>query len=290
MAEWSEDSAWKAGLSAALLGAMHVRPGAKKPFVTRHGTSLEGAKKILSDRSLLLPSLATQRRESATLDSETFLTKRPELLPERRLTFTSDARTAIMPELEERLLVHPSEDSALESLALKDYLASLAMNDREARRRGIGKLVPLGGEQAARMALPVDQGRGWYTETKVYDRIPVFDTVLLVDRDSTSASRARNNYETRQRMRAMGIDPGNPPLSARRKTQTELIREARELGLTVIPYGASEEVKTAEDAMDASGMLHEDAKGGEAADDLGDFISELPPDDDLGDFIFESKL
>lgn len=36
--------------------------------------------------------------------------------------------------------------------------------------------------------------------------------------------------------------------------------------------------------------FREDAKGGESADDLGDFISELPPDDDLGDFIFENKL
>lgn len=36
--------------------------------------------------------------------------------------------------------------------------------------------------------------------------------------------------------------------------------------------------------------LHEDAKGGESADDLGEFISELPPDDDLGEFIFENRL
>ena len=36
--------------------------------------------------------------------------------------------------------------------------------------------------------------------------------------------------------------------------------------------------------------FREDAKGGKAADDLGDFISELPPDDDLGDFISENKL
>lgn len=287
MSGWN-DSAWKAGLTAALLGAMHVRPGAKKQFVTQHGTSVEGARKILADRSLLMPSLATQRRDSATLNAVTFLTKQPELLPARRLTFTSDARTAIMPELRERLLVHPSEESALESLALKDYLSSLAMGDKEARRRGIGALVPPGGEQAARMALPIDPGRGWYTETKVYDRIPIRDTVLLVDRDSTSASRARNNYEARQRLRALGVDPGNPPpLSARRKAQTELIQEARKAGLTVIPFGKSEQVKTAIDALDASGMSHEDAKGGETDDDLEGFMSELPPDDDLGGFMSE---
>ncbi len=55
----------------------------------------------------------------------------------------------------------------------------------------------------------------------------------------------------------------------------------------MIPYGESEQVKTAADALDASGMSHEDAKGGETDDDLEGFMSELPPDDDLEGFMSE---
>lgn len=59
-------------------------------------------------------------------------------------------------------------------------------------------------------------------------------------------------------------------------------------GIPVDTYGnVSEEAVLSHEMGD---RFREDAKGGEAADDLGDFISELPPDDDLGDFIFESKL
>lgn len=156
-------------------------------------------------------------------------------------------------------------DEAYEQLHLTDKLRSLTVENTDPKKR-LPQLLQNEVEiNAAKDRLLESGDAQSYLETKIYADVVPQDVVLLVDRDAAGVETAKRRHETVETFRRMGIDyPGLGSTVDDRKVQNSLIKEATEAGITVIPYGSRQEIKTRDAAIDASDATHQAAKGGNA--------------------------